>query len=81
MEIDTLLARMRTITDANLEEAHTILQGFHDLFAGRITEEVHTSILYCMETVSPVPGQINVERLEVRGSLHSNIRILTPLKT
>lgn len=64
-EIDALLAHMRTITEANLEDAHTILQPFHDLFAGRIAEEVHVSILYCVEAVSPVPGQTAVEQLEV----------------
>lgn len=79
-EIDALLARMQTITEANLEDTHTILQGIHDLFAGRIAEEVHVSILHCVETVSPIPSQTPVKRLEVCGSLHSIIAILTPLE-
>jgi hypothetical protein len=71
---------MRTITEANLEDAQEILQGFHDRFAKRIVEEVHVSILHCVETVSPVPSQITVEQLEVCDSPHSNVAILTPLE-
>lgn len=72
---------MRTITEVNLEDAHKILQVFHDRFANRIAEEVHGSILHCLETVSPVPSQIDVEQPEVRDSLRLNVAILTPLET
>ena len=64
-KIGALLAHMRTITEANLEDAHEILQVFHDGFAKRIAEEVHTSMFHCVETVSPAPNQTTLGPLEV----------------
>jgi len=78
MKIGALLVNIRVITEANLEDAREILQEFHDRFARRIAEEVHVSILHCVETVPPVPNQITVERLEVRDSSHSNVRDTNP---
>ena len=79
-EFSALLVRMRTITEANLEGAHKILQGLHDRFAKRIAEEVHVSITRCMETISPVPSQTTVEHLEVCDFPHSNVAILIRLE-
>lgn len=76
------LVYIQVITEANLEDAREILQVFHDRFAKRIAEEVHVSILHCVETVSPpVPSPVPVEQFEVRSSPHSNITVLTSLKT
>lgn len=75
------LVNIRVITEANLEDARKILQVSHDRFAKRIVEEVHVSILHCVETVSPpLPGPVTDEQFEVRGS-HSNVAVLTSLKT
>ena len=77
-KLDALLAHMRVITEANLEDARQLLQVFHEQFAVRIAEEVHLVILRCVENVSPVPNRLNVE---VCDPPHSNVAILTTLET
>lgn len=80
-KIGALLVHIRAITEANLEDAREILQVFHGQFAKRITEEVHVSILHCVENIPPVHGQKTREQPEVRGFPHLNVAMLTSLET
>lgn len=77
-KIGVLLARMRIITEANLEDARQLLQVFHEQFAVRIAEGVHVVMFSCVENVSPVPNWLT---LKVCDSRHSNVAILTSLET
>ena len=79
-KIDALLPHMQIITEANLEDAHQLLQVFHERFATRIAEEVHVIMLRCVEkeNLSTVPNRLTVD---VCDSHHSNVAILTSLET